>query len=94
MQPRYPGAGGFFRIMCGSATVLITIALWLICLCMISYGKPVSTFPDHASGDSGIETALELGEKLQDLIVGERQKLRHDRAGHALVRIKPEVGVE
>src|SRR6266699_3136079 len=31
------------------------------------FGRPVTTFPDHASGDSGIETALELGEQLQDL---------------------------
>ena len=56
--------------------------------------RRVSTFPDHTSSDSGIETALELGEQLQDLIVGERQELRQDRAGHTLVRINPEVGVE
>src|SRR5258708_38711217 len=61
---------------------------------MIYYENAASTFRNHASGDSCIETALELREQLQDLIVGERQELRHDRAGHALVRIEPEVGVE
>ena len=39
------------------------------------FSEPVSTFTDHASGDSSIETALELGEQFQDLIVGERQEL-------------------
>ena len=48
----------------------------------------------HASRDSGVETALELGEELQNLIVSKRQELRHDCAGHAFVGIKPEVGIE
>src|SRR5215475_7724283 len=55
---------------------------------------PTSVCPNQPLRDSCIETALELGEQLQDRIVGKRQKLRHDRAGHPLVRIEPEVGVK
>src|SRR6202048_5141074 len=42
-------------------------------VCLLAYDPFPRTgvrFPDHASGDSGIETALELREQLQDLIVG------------------------
>jgi hypothetical protein len=46
------------------------------------------------SGYRAVYPAFELREQLQHLVVRERQKLRHDRAGDSLRRIEPEVGVE
>ena len=58
-------------------------------------GKPPGSAADAiVLADSRVQAALELGEQLQDLWVREGQKLRHDHAGHALARIKPEIGVE
>ena len=41
-----------------------------------------------------VHSSFEVGEQLQDVIVGEGQKLCHYDAGHVLGRVNPEIGVE